>query len=159
MCCNATSSTSFDLSADARITFCGTSVSTSSSAWSGVMSLMLHGADIQLSGLYEPSSEKISRLLSALMSSTRLASGREAFNRPEYSAEQSATIIRTRHYPTMRVAVRTAYVFAAAESHVKDKSGPVIAIQKHIAITGPPYVKRKRLIRRASRWFHARPRR
>ena len=38
------------------------------------------GAAIQLSGLYEPSSEKISRLLSALISNTRLASGKDAFN-------------------------------------------------------------------------------
>ena len=64
---------------------------------------MVQGAAIQLSGLYEPSSEKISRLLSALISNTRLASGKDAFKRPEYSAEQSATIIRTRHYPTMIV--------------------------------------------------------
>ena len=34
-------STSFDLSAEARMTFCGTAVSTSSSALSGVMSLMV----------------------------------------------------------------------------------------------------------------------
>lgn len=51
MCCNVTSSTSFDLSAEARMTFCGTAVSTSSSALSGVMSLMVQGAAIQFSGL------------------------------------------------------------------------------------------------------------
>ena len=91
---------SLDLSEQTRSIFSGTAVSTSASASAGTISLIVQGAAIQFSGLYEPSSEKMSRLLSALISSTRLASGRDAFRRPEYSAEQSATMIRTSHHHT-----------------------------------------------------------
>ena len=66
------------------------------------MSFKVQGAAIQLSGLHEPSSEKISRLLSAFMSRTRFAGGSDALRRPEYAAEQSATITRTSHQCTVR---------------------------------------------------------
>ena len=110
------------------------------------MSLMLHGADIQLSGLYEPSSEKISRLLSALMSSTRLASGREAFrssgifgravsnNNSHESTTLAMRVCRSSHR-------RHTVCRGRQESHVeRQKRRPVIRNTKTILrFTGPPY--------------------
>ena len=92
---------SLDLSEQTRSIFSGAAVVHSRRPRSaGTISLIVQGAAIQFNGLYEPNSEEDEQTVVGLDQQHALASGRDAFRRPEYSAEQSATMIRTSHHHT-----------------------------------------------------------